>query len=115
MFHFTDAGLHLLHAGDLGHVLSAEQILACGRVDVFLVPIGGTYTLDAEDAWRVADQLKPSLVIPMHYRTDALAFPLAPVDQFLRGRLHERLAYATIEVTAETLPAQREIKVLSYI
>lgn len=115
MFHFAEAGLHLLHAGDLGHILTAEQILACGQVDVLLIPVGGTYTLEADGAWQVVEQLKPRLIVPMHYRTDALAFPLDSVDPFLHGRSHRRLPYATIEVTAETLPAEREIQVLSYV
>lgn len=115
LFHFQDRGLGVLHAGDLGHTLTAEQILACGRVDVLLIPVGGTYTVDADGAWRVVEQLQPKLVIPMHFKTDALAFPLAPVDSFLRDRPHQRLPFAAIEVTEETLPEEMEIKVLSYV
>ncbi|MGE5599577.1 MAG: MBL fold metallo-hydrolase [Bacteroidota bacterium] len=115
MFHLVDDDLHLLHAGDLGHTLTAEQILACGRVDILLVPVGGTYTVDADGAWRVVEQLKPRVILPMHYRTDALAFPLAPVEPFLAGRAHRRLPYAAVELTVETLPPEREILVLDYV
>lgn len=115
MFHLSESDLSLLHAGDLGHVLTPEQILACGRVDVLMLPVGGTYTIDAREAWRVVEQLGPRLVLPMHYRTDALAFPLARVDEFLQGRKSRRLSYATFEVTAGTLPAETEIVVLSYV
>ncbi|MCL6613836.1 MAG: MBL fold metallo-hydrolase [Firmicutes bacterium] len=114
-FRFDDGDLALLHAGDLGHTLTAEQVQACGKVDVLLVPVGGTYTLDAEGAWRVVEQLKPGIVIPMHFRTDALSFPLAPVEPFLEGRPHRRLPSHTVEVTAAALPGQTEIWVLEYV
>ena len=115
LFRFDDGDLRLLHAGDLGHTLTAEQVQACGKVDVLLVPVGGTYTLDAEGAWRVVEQLKPGIVIPMHFRTDALSFPLAPVEPFLEGRPHRRLPSHTVEVTAAALPGQTEIWVLEYV
>ncbi|MGE5550875.1 MAG: MBL fold metallo-hydrolase [Bacteroidota bacterium] len=115
MFHFTDGDLRLLHAGDLGHALNAEQILACGRVDVLMIPVGGTYTVGAEDAWRVVEQLNPRVILPMHYRTDALAFPLATVDPFLEGRPYKHLPYAAIELTEATLPKEREIIVMNYV
>lgn len=115
LFRFEDGDISLLHAGDLGHTLTAEHVAACGRVDVLLIPVGGTYTLDAEGAWRVVDQLKPRLVIPMHFRTDVLSFPLAPVEPFLEGRPHRRLASHTVEVTSSTLPAETEIWVLQYV
>lgn len=35
--------------------------------DVLLVPIGGTYTMTAEEAAKLANTIKPSLVIPTHY------------------------------------------------
>ena len=40
-------GLRVLHMGDLGHMLSPEQLAALGRVDVLMIPVGGFYTIDA--------------------------------------------------------------------
>jgi hypothetical protein len=50
VFSFEIDGVHICHLGDLGHLLSEEQISELGPVDVLLVPVGGETTLTpAED------------------------------------------------------------------
>lgn len=71
---FTAEGITVAHMGDLGHQLSAEQLSELGEVDVLLVPVGGTYTVDAEGAKAVVDAVKPRVVIPMHYRRGDMGF-----------------------------------------
>jgi len=61
-------GLRVVHLGDLGHPLSEEQMRALGTIDVLMIPIGGTYTLDSAQAAQQAAQLNARIVIPMHYR-----------------------------------------------
>ncbi len=68
MFKFEIDGVSILHCGDLGHTLSSELIDDIGDVDVLLVPTGGVYTIDADEARQVVEKLEPSIVIPMHYR-----------------------------------------------
>lgn len=93
------------HLGDLGHVLDERQIRAIGRVDVLLIPVGGTYTLDAAAAQEVVEALKPGAVIPMHYSTPALSFELAGVDEFLHGfKKIERVDGATWSARRADLP-----------
>ncbi len=76
-------GLVFVHLGDLGHELSPEQVKAVGKVDVLIVPVGGIYTLNGEQAKKVVDELKPRLfVIPMHYGVPGYDDLLAP-DEFL--------------------------------
>ena len=48
--------------------LSAEQVSAIGPVDVLLVPVGGFYTVGAEEAKAVVRQIGPRCAVPMHYR-----------------------------------------------
>ncbi|MBQ1893376.1 MAG: MBL fold metallo-hydrolase [Clostridia bacterium] len=69
MYLFEIDGIRLLHAGDVGDQLTKEQLSEIGVVDVLLVPIGGKYTLDYMEAREFANSLKPSVVIPMHYKT----------------------------------------------
>ncbi|MDO8557867.1 MAG: MBL fold metallo-hydrolase [bacterium] len=77
--------LRILHLGDLGAKnLSSEQIEELGDVDIMLVPIGGTYTLDAEDAEKLVRNIEPHVVIPMHYALPRLKIKLDGVDKFLR-------------------------------
>ena len=70
----------------LGHELTAEQVAAIGAVDVLLMPVGGFYTIDANVACKVAEQLKPKVVIPMHFKNDKCNFPITGVDDFLHGK-----------------------------
>jgi L-ascorbate metabolism protein UlaG (beta-lactamase superfamily) len=92
VFVFEVAGMRIAHLGDLGHVLTDDQLSAIGAVDVVLVPVGGTFTVDAYRASLVVDQLHPRLmVIPMHYKTDASTVKeLAGVDAFLAGKPNVR-------------------------
>lgn len=77
-------GLRLVHLGDLGHMLSAAQLEALGRVDVLLIPVGGYYTINAKTARELSEALKPSVLIPMHYRGEGFGFKvIAPVEDFL--------------------------------
>lgn len=115
-FVFDIDGIRVCHLGDLGHVLNSQQKAEIGKVDVLLIPTGGTYTIDPSLAQQVCLQLNPHLIIPMHYRTDALAFPLDTVDSFLKkiggGR---RLGQSTIELEKEDLASLiRAVYVLEY-
>ncbi len=74
----------ITHLGDLGHELSAEQIEAVGGTDILLVPVGGTYTLDAKKAAKVVSQIEPRIVIPMHYKIDGLKMDIDGVDKFVK-------------------------------
>jgi len=82
-FTFPD-GLTLLHSGDLGHSLLAEDLEALGKIDVLCVPVGGTYTLDAREAAAFIGDLDPVLVIPMHFKTPLMS-QLAELDSFLKA------------------------------
>ncbi len=76
-------GLRLLHAGDLGQRLNEEHLRAIGPIDILIVPVGGFYTLDAEGAAAVAEQLSPGVVIPCHYLTGRCGFDIAGVEPFV--------------------------------
>ena len=65
--------ISVCHLGDLGHVLTAEQVEEIGNVDVLLLPVGGVSTINAPMAAEVVRQLEPKAVVPMHYKTSALS------------------------------------------
>jgi L-ascorbate metabolism protein UlaG (beta-lactamase superfamily) len=73
----------LVHLGDLGHELDEKYSKYLGGIDVLMVPVGGTYTIDHKSAWSVIGVLKPRTVIPMHYWVKGLNLPLRPVEDFL--------------------------------
>ena len=108
-------GVRICHLGDLGHGLSAKEIAAIGRVDVLFIPVGGYFTIDAVEATRVAAALKSRIVIPMHFKTPVLDFPIAGVEDFLKGKLHvKRLDASEVEITRSNLPQETEVWVLKH-
>ena len=79
----TSGGLEIVHLGDLGHRLSKEQLEEIGKCDLLLVPVGGFFTIDAQMAKTVCDDIKPRVIIPMHYRRGSLGFDkIAEVEDF---------------------------------
>lgn len=77
-------GVAVAHLGDLGHPLSPEQVEAIGPLDAVLIPVGGTYTVDAAGAKAVCEALNPKCVIPMHYWHAPYGLPnVAGVEDFL--------------------------------
>jgi len=67
VFIFEVANLCIAHLGHLHHLLSQQQLNEIGRVDVVLVPVDGSYTLDLEGMIEVLTALKAPLMIPMHF------------------------------------------------
>ncbi len=66
-------GLRICHLGDLGELqLTPEQVSEIGHVDVLMIPVGGYFTIDGNQAAAIVSQLHPRVVIPMHYGTPAL-------------------------------------------
>ncbi len=106
-------GLSLCHLGDLGHELQPEQVREIGPVDVLLLPVGGTFTIDAAAAGRVQRQLEAAVTIPMHFRNRQCSFPIDGVDVFLEGKDGvERPGTSFVELTQENFPAGPKIIVL---
>ncbi len=105
-------GLRLVHLGDLGHVLTPAQIKAIGKVDVLMIPVGGVYTLNGEDAKQVVAQLKPRrYVIPMHYSTKVYDYVLTE-ERFLEDvdeKLIKRYKFNELVVDADAVPKKDPI------
>lgn len=101
--------LRLVHLGDLGHLLTEEQLSQIGSADVVMVPVGGFFTIDAATAKQTVDQLKAGVVLPMHYRGEGFGYDvIAPVEDFLAlygDRAVKRYDTNTLEITGDT-PAQ---------
>lgn len=114
IFKLEAEGLNLVHLGDLGVVLTPEQVQSIGAVDILMVPVGGFYTIDANQAWEVVKQLNPKIVIPMHYKTPRIDFPITPVEDFL-AKTSAAVKKAELVITKDTLPAQQEVVVLEEI
>ena len=110
---FEVDGIRVCHLGDLGHPLNDKQIAELGSVDILLIPVGGFFTIGAKVASQVCDRLKPKVIIPMHFKNDRCAFPLAGVDEFLQGKEGvSRLDTSEVEFKQGELPTTTKTIVL---
>lgn len=89
-------GKKIYHAGDTGLILDMK-LLEFEDVDVALLPIGGNYTMDIEDALKAVDFIKPKLTIPIHYDT----FPLIKADpkEFKNNNKHSETVILSVGET----------------
>ncbi len=62
-FIFTVGGQRIYHAGDTDVIPEMDDIEA----DIALLPVGGTYTMTADEAAQAANTIKPKVAIPMHW------------------------------------------------
>ena len=105
---FTAGGVTVVHLGDLGHQPSQEQLEAIGSCDALLLPVGGTYTLDAQEARQAAEAIGPRVIIPMHYRRGRFGFEnIQTLEEFTSLYPAEQVreyAGSSLELTEETPP-----------
>lgn len=59
------AGKSIYHAGDTDRIPEMDDLK--GKIDAALLPVGGTYTMNAEEAADAANSIKPKIAIPMHW------------------------------------------------
>jgi len=64
-FIVTIGGERIYHAGDTDAIPEMKRL----SVDVALLPVGGTYTMTAEEAAGIANEFKPAVAVPMHWGT----------------------------------------------
>ena len=83
VFKFRMDGLDICHMGDIGEECSAELLEMLLPVNILLIPVGGNYTIDFEQAKEYVDRLMPDVVIPMHYRSRHSTIDLDKAQPFL--------------------------------
>ena len=111
IFIFDIGGLRIAHLGDLGHIPSDLGKLK--NLDLLLIPVGGTFTIDAQEASGFIEAIKPKIVIPMHFKTEKLGFDIDGVDKFIEGKQNvKKLNGSSLEIEKSSLPEKTEIVVL---
>ncbi len=107
-------GLHIVHLGDLGHVLTEEQAEEIGETDILLIPVGGNYTIDAKEASQVVSQLEPRIIIPMHYKLPGQELPIEGVEAFLKEMgADSSVPQPKLSITKDKLPEETMVVVLA--
>lgn len=117
IFRIEIDGVSIVHLGDLGHVLSSDQVDELDGVGILLVPVGGLFTIDAAKAVTVINEIEPSIVIPMHYGRPELNQKnfsgLAAVAEFLKAIGKEVVPQAKLSITKDKMPAEMQVVVLA--
>ena len=110
IYKFTMNDIIFCHLGDLGHELDDNAIQKIGDVDILFIPVGGTFTVDAEHAWNVINSIKPKIAIPMHYKIGGLSLPIEGIDPFLEKNIFKTLKVGNeIDIEKDDLPSEMEI------
>lgn len=107
--------LVICHLGDLGHVLTSQQVEDMSNVDVLMVPVGGNFTINAAQAAEVISLIEPRIVIPMHYKTESLQLEIDPLERFARTMgLKEIKPLPKLTVNKGSLPEEMQVVILDY-
>jgi L-ascorbate metabolism protein UlaG (beta-lactamase superfamily) len=83
VYRFEVDNIFFVHMGDIGHILTDDQVKEITPCDILAVPVGGTYTVDADEAYEIVKQLNPQVVIPIHYHTPSNRIGLDTAEHFL--------------------------------
>jgi L-ascorbate metabolism protein UlaG (beta-lactamase superfamily) len=96
--------------------LSEATLEALGPIDILLVPVGGRFSIDGDQAKEIMARLQPRITVPIHYKTPVTAdWPIEDESAFLSGLENvKRLDSLTVTVTSETLPSRPEVWIMRY-
>ncbi len=109
-------GVVVLHMGDIGNPLTADQVAQLPtRVDVLLALAGAGLTIALPDLDDAIEHIKPRIIVPMHFATPTLRYEVGSLQDFLARRSDDTLDVrdgSSAEITSDTLPNARSVLVL---
>ncbi len=106
--------VNICHMGDFGQKkLTEAQLEDVGDVDILMIPVGGVFTVDGKDAIEIIAQIEPKMVIPMHYKEEALKYELGTLDEFIKQMgLLQVEPVKKITVKKDRLPEELQVVVM---
>ncbi|MBI2227707.1 MAG: MBL fold metallo-hydrolase [Deltaproteobacteria bacterium] len=110
IFVFRVDDICIAHLGDLGHLLTAQQLNMMGKIDILLVPIaGGYYTVTASEAREVTKQVKPKIAIPMHFWWEQA------VQEYIQGTPRVKMLNSpALKISKPELPQPTDVVVMPW-
>ncbi len=113
IFTFLIDGIRLTHLGDLGHLLSSEQLGELKGTEILIAPTGAGPTLELQEVVKLWEQIKPKVVIPMHFSTVKCSFPKYGADDLMKlVTKAQKVGNSVIEFNKNDLPDLTEIMIL---
>ncbi len=114
IFRIEVDNISITHLGDLGQILDNSQLEKLVGTDILLIPVGGTYTIDAKKAVEVIAQIEPRIVIPMHYKVKGLTVDIDSVDKFIKELGIQPTYEEKLKISKKDLPQdEMELVILS--
>ncbi len=105
--------IKVCHLGDLGQKeLTNSQLEEIGDVDILMIPVGGVYTVDGEEAAAIINQIEPRIVIPMHYKIPDLNIKIQGVETFLKEMGTDKQTIDQLVIKNKDLPKEEEMKLI---
>jgi len=103
--------LKIVHFGDLGE--RDIDLASFSDIDIAIIPVGGTFTIDAAEASQLIREISPKITIPMHYKTPKLGFDIDGVDKFVKANpdYEER---DSLVLSRDNIGSFKKIVVLKY-
>jgi L-ascorbate metabolism protein UlaG (beta-lactamase superfamily) len=110
IFIFEVADLCIGHLGHLHHTLGPEYLGLIGQLDVVMVPVDGSYTMEQASMLEVLKLLKARLILPMHYfGQSTLSRFLSKLDESFEVEISK---VGSITISAASLPERPKVLVL---
>lgn len=112
---WTQGGVKILHLGGIASPIDIEQKILMGTPDILFVPVGGSAkAYNAEEALEAVKTLRPKIVIPTQYLTEAAKegeCELSTVDDFIQLAQREefavqRIGSNSLRIRPQDLPKQ---------
>lgn len=97
VFKFRMDGVDVCHLGDIGEECNTMLVEMIMPVNILMIPIGGNFTIDAEQAKEYVDRIMPDIVIPMHYKNKDCEFDIAKMSDFLDLFDDEDIVYSDVQ------------------
>ncbi|MGB4761763.1 MAG: MBL fold metallo-hydrolase [Candidatus Saccharimonas sp.] len=115
LYRLEQGDVSMAIVGNVGPVLSEDQLEALGVVDVLILPVGGGGTLDATSAASFVRSIEPKAVIPVHYADATLAYevPQDILETFTKELGAPVEDVQKLKIKASTLPATLTVYALS--
>ena len=96
---------YLSHIGDRPKQAIMDELK---NLDVCFIPVGGVLALDPSQARQIITELKPALIIPMHFHDRFLNFTLLPISEFIKAMVQvaviEEVDNWVLSIRKETIP-----------
>lgn len=95
-------------------MLDDDLIERIGDVDILFIPVGGVFTINAQEARRLCERMRTRVIVPMHYKIEGLALPIENIDAFIDAIGYEiRYVANEIDIDTEDFSTEKEVWVFS--